>query len=169
MAGHIWYPWATSLSPYRTVFKNMCSAHQGKGAISPAQWVVKANVVLTLIPGPVRVRQYWPFKRDFQAVGGWNFLSLSLRSSDSSCLTSGGNPLRTTLHENYTGSLCLHSRETDFPRGQRFGAGDEPKQFHTRAVEFVSKNICLSWLFGVWMGSRRIQLVAAKCDSVYFN
>lgn len=36
-------------------------------------------------------------------------------------------------------------------------------------LHLSTKNICLYWLFAVWVRSRKIQLVATKCDSVYLN
>lgn len=68
--------------------------------------------------------------------------------------------------QNYSNSLCLTPKI--FPWANEFGLEMSPKQFYTRAVEFVSKKY-LYWLFRIWMKSRRIQLVAVKCDSVYFN
>lgn len=41
--------------------------------------------------------------------------------------------------------------------------------FTLEQLNLSQKNICLHRLFGIWMGSGRIQLVAAKCDSVYSN
>lgn len=60
-------------------------------------------------------------------------------------------------------------QQRDFPEPIFLAWRWAQSSFTLDQLNLSRKNICLPWLFGIWMGSGKIQLVAVKCDSVYSN
>lgn len=134
LPGHIGY-FCTPLSSIKETWGKHTIWTQGNRSISSPVNCKDRDVRVPHPDSRARARDLScePFK---EWVGGIS-LSLSLRLSVSPCLISWDNPLRTTLNENYSNSLCLTAKR--FPWASAFGLEMSPKQFYTRAVEFVSK------------------------------